>query len=216
MAKLRLQFCFAFIFLVVIRSSAQQGKAVPIGSQTWDTKNLYVTAFANGDKIDQAQTAEEWIKAGKEGKPAWCLYDNDADKGQTYGLLYNFYAVADPRGIAPKGWHVPSKAEWITLLNTAGGKERAGGKLKGKSGWDALGGVDRNGTDDYGFNGMPGGLRFVKDGKFDFRGTRGQYWTSTKNTSINAAIIVLGVNAGVTVGGIADNGFGYSVRCVKD
>ena len=79
-----------------------------------------------------------------------------------------------------------------------------------------MGGVDRNGTDDYGFNALPGGLRFNKDGRFDFRGTRGQYWTSTKNTSVNAAIIVVGVNAGVTVGGIGDNGFGYSVRCIKD
>ena len=214
MNKLALHFIFAF--LITSHSFAQQGKAIAIGSQTWDSKNLYVTTFANGDKIEQAQSADEWIKAGKDGKPAWCYYENDKDNGQTYGLLYNFYAVADARGLAPKGWHVPKKAEWITLLNTAGGKETAGGKLKGKSGWDALGGVDRNGTDDYGFNGLPGGLRFVKDGKFDFRGTRSQYWTSTKNTSVNAAIIVLGVNAGVTVGGIADNNFGYSVRCVRD
>lgn len=216
MNKPELALYLMFTLLTFVHTYAQQGKAVTIGSQTWDTKNLYVTTFANGDKIEQAQSAEEWVKAGKEGKPAWCYYEMDADNGKTYGLLYNFYAVADPRGLAPKGWHVPTKAEWITLLNTAGGKETAGAKLKAKTLWDALGGVDRNGSDEYGFNGLPGGLRGNKDGNFNGRGTRGQYWTSTKNTSVNAAIIVLGVNSGVTVGGIADNGFGYSVRCVKN
>ncbi|MGC4021512.1 MAG: FISUMP domain-containing protein [Cyclobacteriaceae bacterium] len=64
-----------------------------IGNQTWDVKNLSVTTFANGDKIDQAQSDEEWVKAGKEGRPAWCYYEGNAENGKIYGLLYNFYAV---------------------------------------------------------------------------------------------------------------------------
>lgn len=213
MKKIRLSLII-IVFLAAGRLSAQTSAV--IGKQTWDVKNLSVTTFANGDKIEQAQSDEEWVKAGKEGRAAWCFYEGNAENEKTYGLLYNFYAVADPRGLAPKGWHVPTKAEWITLLDQCGGKMAAGTPLKGKSGWDALGGTDRNGTDQYGFNALPGGLRSETDGKFNGKGTRCQYWTSTKNTSVNAAIIVLGVNPGVTVGGIAGNKFGYSVRCIKD
>ncbi|GHN02124.1 hypothetical protein WSM22_36130 [Cytophagales bacterium WSM2-2] len=209
---------FIIIALLAVGSLlAQTAKtSTVIGTQTWDVKNLDVTTFANGDKIEQAQSDEEWVKAGNEMRAAWCYYENNTDNGKTYGLLYNWYAVGDPRGLAPKGWHVPTKAEWITLLDQAGGKNVAGTPLKGKSGWEAVGGTDRNGTDDYGFNALPGGLRSESNGKFNGKGTRCQYWTSTKNTSVNAAIIVLGVNPGVTVGGIAGNKFGYSVRCMKD
>ena len=48
----------------------------------------------------------------------------------TYGKLYNWYAVNDPRGLAPAGWHVASDAEWTELTNCLGGESEAGGKMK--------------------------------------------------------------------------------------
>ena len=32
-----------------------------------------------------------------------------------FGYLYNWYAVNDPRNIAPEGWHIPGDAEWKVL-----------------------------------------------------------------------------------------------------
>ena len=71
-------------------------KTVTIGEQTWMAENLNVSKFRNGDEIPEAKTNEEWIKAGNEGKPAWCYYENIPANGEKYGKLYNWYAVTDP------------------------------------------------------------------------------------------------------------------------
>jgi uncharacterized protein (TIGR02145 family) len=188
---------------------------IVLGPQQWLGKNLAVTAFANGDQITQAQSEEDWIKAGKEQRPAWCYYNNDPLNGQTYGVLYNWYAVADPRGLAPKGWHVPTKYEWIPLFDFLGDKGEIGHKMKSTTLWQPIGGPDRNGTNETGFGAMPGGLRFAEDGTFSALGERGQFWSATENESERSAMVAFGISHTVTLG-IAGKGFGYSVRCVKD
>jgi uncharacterized protein (TIGR02145 family) len=189
---------------------------ITLGPQQWIAKNLAVTVFANGDKIDQVQSEEEWIKAGKELRPAWCYYNNDPANGQTYGILYNWYAVADTRGLAPKGWHVPTKYEWIPLFDFLGGdKNEIGHILKSTTLWQPIGGPDRNGSNETGFGALPGGLRFADDGTFSAVGERAQFWTATENESERGAMIVLGISHQVLIA-IAGKGFGYSVRCVKD
>ena len=61
---------------------------------------------------------------------AWCWYNNDsATYAATYGKLYNWFAVNDPKGLAPTGWHVPSDAEWSTLSIGLGGDAVSGGTL---------------------------------------------------------------------------------------
>ena len=92
-------------------------QTVTIGTQVWMTKNLDVATFRNGDPIPEAKSNEEWEKAGENKQPAWCYYDNDPANGAKYGKLYNWYAVNDPRGLAPEGWHVPSIDEWDECLN---------------------------------------------------------------------------------------------------
>jgi len=188
---------------------------ITLGPQQWFAKNLAVTMFANGDKIEQVQSEEEWIKAGKEQRPAWCYYNNDPVNGQTYGILYNWYAVADARGLAPKGWHVPTKYEWIPLFDFLGDKGEIGHKMKSTTLWQPIGGPDRNGTNETGFGAIPGGLRFAENGTFSALGERSQFWTSTENESERSAMIAIGISHAVTIG-IAAKGFGYSVRCVKD
>jgi serine/threonine protein kinase len=90
---------------------------VTIGNQIWMTKNLNVDKFRNGDPIPEAKTDEEWLKAGKNEHPAWCYYDNDPKNGEQYGKLYNWFAVNDPRGLAPNGWHIPKNKEWDLLIS---------------------------------------------------------------------------------------------------
>lgn len=90
--------------------------AIIIGNQEWMKQNLNVEKFRNGDPIPQARSKEEWEIAQKEKKPAWCYFENIPQNGELFGKLYNWYAVNDPRGLAPIGWHIPTKKEWDTLI----------------------------------------------------------------------------------------------------
>jgi uncharacterized protein (TIGR02145 family) len=110
-----------------------------------------VTKFRNGDKIPQAKSAYEFNKYGKEGKAAWCYVNYDKANGTKYGKLYNWYAVNDPRGLAPIGYHIPSNDEWSTLIDFLGGRNEAGVKLKTTEGWFNSG----NGTNSSGFSAVP-------------------------------------------------------------
>jgi len=117
-------------------ASNQEGASneVTIGSQVWMTKNLDVSTFRNGDPIPEAKTDEEWKKAGENGEPAWCYYNNNPDNGERYGKLYNWYAVNDSRGLAPEGWKIPSNKDWRRLTDFLGGQKVAGTKMRSKSG----------------------------------------------------------------------------------
>jgi uncharacterized protein (TIGR02145 family) len=136
-------------------SDMEKYKSIKIDNQVWMVENLNGENFRNGDTIPQANTDETWINAGKEGKPTWCYYENKIENGIRYGKLYNWYAINDPRGLAPKGWHVPSDAEWSQVTLFLGGEDAAGTKMKSPAGWTQ----DGNGTNMSGFSGLPGGSR---------------------------------------------------------
>ena len=94
--------CISVISLLSIVTSICSAQNVIIGKQTWMKKNLDVSAFRNGDPILQAKTGEEWRNAGNSQTPAWCYYNNDPSNAE-FGKLYNWFAVNDPRGLAPVG-----------------------------------------------------------------------------------------------------------------
>ncbi len=186
-------------------------KEVPIGKQVWMTKNLDVAKFRNGDPIPEAKTKEEWEKAGENKQPAWCNYDNNPANGSKYGKLYNWYAVNDPRGLEPKGWHIPSNDEWTVLTDYLGGEEKAGAKMKSKTGWAE----DGNGTNSSGFSGLPGGLRDY-DGAFNSIGYYGLWWSSTEDGTDVAWFRGLSCYDGGVVRSDDDKEDGFSVRCLRD
>ena len=154
---------------------------VTIGTQTWAVANLNVSTFRNGDSIPEARTNKEWVTAGESGKPAWCYYNNDPANGLKYGKLYNWYAVNDPRGLAPAGWTLSSDADWAKLTYYLGGQEAAGERMKSSSGWSE----GNNGTNETGFIGLPGGYR-VENGTFLNLGSIGIWWSSTESKSLSA------------------------------
>ncbi len=186
--------------------------SVKIGTQEWSSKNLNVATFKNGDAIPEVKSEEEWVKAGEEGKPAWCYYNNNPKNGDKYGKLYNWYAVTDPRGLAPSGWHIPSDAEWTKLTDYLGGKNVAGAKMKSKEGWKENG----NGNNESGFSGLPGGSRIFY-GTFGPIGFYGYWWSSTQFSIDFAWYRYLHYSNGVVrrnYGFSKKNGF--SVRCLRD
>jgi uncharacterized protein (TIGR02145 family) len=190
-------------------------ESVRIGDQIWMKRNLDVSHFRNGDSIPEAKTRMEWVKAGKEGKPAWCYYDNEPKKGKIYGKLYNWYAVNDPRGLAPEGWHVPSRKEWDKLINYLGGWEVAGGKMK-TIGTKYLKSPNEGATNSSNFSALPGGCRYT-DGSFSCVSWMGYWWYSSQFDSTNASYRYLYNDNSAYLGAYFGNkSYGFSVRCLKD
>ena len=186
--------------------------SLKIGNEVWMTENLSVAKFRNDDPITQAKTKEEWKKAGDEGTPAWCYNDNDPANGRKYGKLYNWYAVNDPRGLAPEGWHVPTDEEWKQLIGHLGGIDSAGTRIKSTGDWIA----DGSGTNESGFTGLPGGVRDDQGTFGGYIGYYGFWWSSTEFNSSNAWAIGLNfANGRVDMDG-GSKGKGFSVRCTRD
>jgi uncharacterized protein (TIGR02145 family) len=181
-----------------------------LGTQIWAEKNLNVNTFRNGDTIPEAKTNKEWVTAAEAGKPAWCYYNNDPSIGLLYGKLYNWYAVNDPRGLAPKGWTIPTDADWSKLVNFLGGQTLAGIKMKSTARWNE----GNNGSNDSGFNGFPEGYR-VENGSFTNIGSVGIWWSSTEVNPLSAVDRYLSQNNSLG-SGTSPKKRGESVRCIKE
>jgi uncharacterized protein (TIGR02145 family) len=195
---------------------------VTIGSQVWSQTNLDVDHYCNGDPIPQVQDPGEWAKLTTG---AWCYHNNLTELGKVYGKLYNQYAVNDPRGLAPEGWHIPSDGEWkelesflgidddkLNLEGFRGGFE--GGKLKefGNEHWIS---PNTGATDVTKFTALPGGMR-DELGVFNYEGYDGNWWTSTLTTSSKGIYrSLIGKDAGIGRSQISCRA-GMSIRCVKN
>jgi uncharacterized protein (TIGR02145 family) len=182
--------------------------SVKIAGLWWMQENLAVTRYRNGDSIPDA-TNDRRAWAGLSNG-AWAYPDSNASLQSTFGILYNGYAVADPRGICPLGWRLPTHDEWTALTNALGGETKAGAKLKGKVGWFP----DLEGRDELGFQGLPAGFR-GSDGTFGGAGAFAYWWSST-GSGINGTWgrFVDGTQPGIfMMDGFKKSAF--SVRCVR-
>ena len=185
-------------------------KTVTIGSQIWLKENLRTTKYSNGDPIPEITSGTEWMNLTSG---AYCNYNNDPGFADTYGLLYNWHTVKDPKNICPDGWHVPSDSEWTTLIDFLGGEDVAGGKLKekGTAHWIS---PNTGATDSYGFTALPSGYRLA--GIFNQPGYYAVWWSSTQKDLNDACIISL-INSKTQ--SYLENAYktdGLSVRCLKD
>ncbi|GEP50724.1 hypothetical protein FNO01nite_13960 [Flavobacterium noncentrifugens] len=200
-------FFTSFFIILFGCSKSQEPTTIKIGNQEWTTKNLDVVTFRNGDTIPESKSDSDWKNSWEESKPAWCYYDNDPKNGQKYGKLYNWYALNDPRGIAPKGYHLPSKAEWDSLISYLGGDKIAGKKIKIT--------VDGNGTNESGFLGLLGGLRYANSG-FTNVGKGGGWWRHTEGDTYNAWFYYISYSSDYLLSHNFDKGMGISIRCLRD
>jgi uncharacterized protein (TIGR02145 family) len=196
---------------------------ITIGTQTWTTTNLDVATYSDGTVIPQVTDPTEWLYLTTG---AWCYYKNDPANGATYGKLYNWYAVAgiwndasntdatQRKKLAPTGYHVPSNDEWTTLITYLGGEFVAGGKMKATG----ITWVSPNvaATNESGFTGLPGGLRFSKGGDFNAIYGYGYWWSSTDVSIADALSYTLYCTFSDAYRSPKSKGYGFSVRCIKD
>jgi uncharacterized protein (TIGR02145 family) len=179
-------------------------KTVKIGAQTWMAENL---AFKAGNGC--------------------VAYDNNKTNAATYGYLYDWETA---KKVCPIGWHLPSKAEWVTLITYSGGEKTAGNKLKEACSkhWAS---PNTGATNESGFTGLPGGGR-QEDGQFTSINVNGNWWTSdvrtvtenlTKTTTTYCEGIVMSGDPDypLEINSMVNNSLNnkersYSVRCIRN
>ena len=139
--------------------------------------------------------------------------------------MYNWYAVNDPRGLAPEGWHIPTDAEWKELEMYLGMSQAETGytgwrgkddgcilKETGTLHWHAL---NEGATNESGFTALPGGYRDV-DGYFYVLGYSGYWWSSTEHHTYFAWYRSLYYTDSEVHRTNSYEGDGFSVRCLRD
>lgn len=158
------------------------GKVYPVtkvGTQYWMRGNLAATTYSDGSAIATGLTKDDW-KAATSGACCITGYEDAADASDKakeylakYGILYNWYAVSDAKGIAPEGSHVPSYDEWNQYYQFVGGSKALG----------------NNGPKYLKLSGMQALFAGARDlnGKFVDRGDYGYWWSSSKYTGEDAA-----------------------------
>jgi uncharacterized protein (TIGR02145 family) len=225
-----------FEFIESIDEDGNQYGVVTIGDQVWMQENLKTTTYSNGNSIPNVAGADDWSNL-TTGAFVW--YDNDISWKDSYGALYNWFAANNANGLCPAGWHVPSFAEWLQLVNYVESQgfpntqvtNGAGSALKScRQVNSPLGGNCNTtehprwgsdntyyGFDAFGFSGLGGGFRnFI--GQWDPIGFNGIHWSSTEVNTSDAWVRFLHSNYGY----ISGDGFGYSkvsgfsVRCIRD
>ena len=158
---------------------------VKIGEQIWTTRNLDVATYRNGDPIFQPTNELDWLEASRSKTPACCAYDFVESNIPIWGRLYNWYAVNDPRGLAPEGWHIPTSREWMKLVDFLG-ESTAGHKLKSFEHWGGSWGSNESG-----FTGFPAGAGTYGGGGI-FLGEKAYFWSSDKQSHESSFTLKLG------------------------
>ena len=206
-----LKYLVTLLLAAVVSSSAFSQSEVKIGKQIWMSKNLDVSTFRNGIAIPEAKNEKQWLKASENQTAAFCYYEYRSNNGKVYGKLYNWYAVNDSRGLAPKGYHIPSDEEWIIVTDFLGGSDIAGKKMKSKNGWAN----DWNGNNSSGFNGLPGGYCSSLGDFYNVAGY-GYFWSSSEFDTNFAWFRGLSRHYTKVYRSFNSKGNGMSVRCIKD
>ena len=146
-------------------------------------------------------------------------YENEASNCQNYGGLYKWgelmqYSEQEGvQGICPDGWHIPTNAEWSTLVFFLG-NDAVGGKMKesGTTHWNS---PNTGATNESGFSGLPGGYR-KHTGSFSSIGDYGYWWSSTIVSAIQAKTIRLSYNSDNVWKSDQPTPYALSARCIKD
>jgi len=216
MKKVIIGLIIAIVFTGCMRDNSMNDiksteyQTVNICNQNWMTKNLDVVTYRNGDTIPNVTDPTEWSQLTTG---AWCYYENDSSLGRIYGKLYNWYAVVDPRGLAPEGYRVSSHSDWYNLYYCLG--DSAGNKMRevGTSHWES---PNEGATNISGFTGLGGGTCNANQ-IFIYLKYTGFWWTSDQGDEITYAWEwTLYHDIPELNGQIERKKNGNSVRCIKN
>jgi uncharacterized protein (TIGR02145 family) len=188
---------------------------VKIGTQYWMAENLRATKYANGKAITYCTTSDTdaWEL---ESTGAYHIYGDNKDALSTYGALYNGYAVTSEDGLAPEGWEIPTKAQWIKV-RSAGNFLAANFKVNDSFVWPSSAGNNITG-----FSATPCG--YYTKATLDTGDTSDAWWWTsttyydilTKSTGLEyARINVAAKNMTYSNNNPHSFDFGHSVRCVR-
>jgi uncharacterized protein (TIGR02145 family) len=199
-------------------------KTVKIGDQWWMAENLEVKTFRNGNPVANVTDSADWVS---RLTGAYSVYENGNTQTKAPGILYNWHAVADPAGLAPEGWHIPSDDEWKKLEQYLGmstsESDRSGWrgtnegqklKVESPEGWTPYGDVWSG--NESGFTALAGSCRLAnatygQPGLF----STGFWWTSTDQGTEAWYRYLDYKNTNIFRSHESKN-YGFSVRCVKD
>lgn len=185
---------------------------VNIGSRLWMQQNLRTRLYRNGERIPTDLPSSEWMSL-TTGAYAEC--QNSSANAPTYGRLYNWYATADPRGLCPVGWRMPTDSEMTQLTDLLGGTQLAGGNMKSTTLWAA---PNSGATNSSGFSALPAGQRTIAGAypALTF-GYNNYIWTSRALQGSNFATLrVLTYSQPSILRTDYLKTSGLSVRCVKE
>lgn len=201
---------------------------VQIGTQFWLVENLNVTRYRNGDKLE-----ERWVP---QELGACFYYKNREENGKLFGKLYNWYAISDPRGLAPEGYHIPTDEEWKILIEFLGGDQ-----YSLENGYENE--INKTpkfvvATEESGFKGLPGGYcNGEAPGHFSNIGQFGNWWSNSELGNTNSCIrttneidffskieivdyyVPMNFNISLSISNEEEYNNkrrGFSVRCIRD
>jgi uncharacterized protein (TIGR02145 family) len=193
---------------------------VTVGTQKWMDKNLKTTKYNDGTAIAYPGTNNNAWQTNTSGAYAW-WGNNEANKN-TYGALYNWYAV-NSGNLCPAGWHVPSFNDWLDLMTFLGDGDEFNGRLIGGGLLKEIGIThwkpsNEGASDAYGFTALPGGNR-SSDGNFFNIENLGAWWASgywwnDATKTFGTGFDIFSSSAGVSYGA-SEKEVGLSVRCLK-
>jgi uncharacterized protein (TIGR02145 family) len=172
--------------------------SVIIGEQEWLTENLKTTRYRNGIPIEFPGNDKTAWSTNTNGAYTW--NQNDTIWKDSYGALYNGYAIINGNGLCPTGWSVPDHDQWRELalyvsengfkvkdmfdpfgIGTGLKSCRQVLALSGDScdtsehpRWDAD--PVHYGVDAFGFSALPAGRR-QGDGTYILPGSGGYFWS---------------------------------------
>jgi len=193
-------------------------ETVQIGDQLWMAENLKVTHYNDGTEIPTGYSDDDWAGLSTG---AYAVYGDNESNADTYGYLYNWYAVDDDRGVCPASWHVPTDGEYTALSDYLGGTSVAGGKLKEctegscpeSEYWYS---PNTGATNESGFTALPGGAHYYYYGYYDHMGYYGYFWSSTEFSNSNPGYRSLYSGNSEIYRYFNYKRSGFSVRCIRD
>jgi uncharacterized protein (TIGR02145 family) len=211
-------------------------KTITIDNTTWMAENLKVTKYSDGTAIATGLNATGWESATGG---AYAIYPHqgisgiltETDMANSYGILYNWYAVSSNQGLCPVGWRVPTDQEWTDVVSYIAtlNDQNIGNQLKSclqvssplggacaaiqHPRWDTD--ATNFGTNSFGFAALPAGIRYI-NGTFTNIGIQASWWSATGLGTSSAWYRNIFSNNGSISRSVEDKKLGLSVRCVRE